>query len=355
MSDELEHGSGILRTILPVLLLKTHRSSLDAVGLLSLAEHIQYHAGTEAQRHRRGGQRSGIVLSAGIDSGIIVGLDTAIELSAIRDQVGVAVQPYGARCHHAVELQRSSPYVGVAGISLGYGRQYQHAVALLHQTHTACEGAAGQRMGISVGGDVVVVVVSLHPCRSIIEEDVGRRAVVNAHRSVASLAENNLLVVFAGTYAADNFLAAGHGEWWRSHGDAFQFAEEIADVGRLVVAAHLPHHGVAVLGVVPQCVVAPRGLLGGGIDTELIVGGAHDDFLAPVAQYVALIAGSGLRAVVGQSARQVPRTSGVEAGNVSVEEFFAEVAVPIDTEVHADVRAYSHMFIIDCADGQVVT
>ena len=71
-------------------------------------------------------------------------------------------------------------------------------------------------------------------------------------------------------------------------------------MGRLVVAAHLPHHRLTILVVVPQCGNTPLGGHRGGIDANLVVRRAGNNLLAPVAEQVTLIAGRSLRVVVGQ-------------------------------------------------------
>ena len=67
----------------------------------------------------------------------------------------------------------------------------------------------------------------------------------------------------------------------------------------LVVTIHLGDHGIAVLVVVQQCVVAPLGGGGGGKDANLALGGAQHNLLAPVTKDVGLNAGGGFGAVVG--------------------------------------------------------
>ena len=92
------------------------------------------------------------------------------------------------------------------------------------------------------------------------------------------------------------------GERRRGDGDAFQFAKEIAGTRRLVVAAHLPYHCIAVLMVVPKGIVAPLCCRRRRVNADVAIGGAHDDFLAPVAENVALEAGRPLCVVIGQGA-----------------------------------------------------
>ena len=146
------------------------------------------------------------------------------------------------------------------------------------------------------------------------------------------------------------------GEGWGSYGDILHLAEEVAGVGRLVVAAHLPHHSVAVLVVVPQRVVAPSSGGGGRVDADVVGCCAHDDLLAPVAKDVALEAGGGLGIVVGQGTATgiygCPRTIlgdgalGVLAIH-AIECLLAQVAIPVDAEVGVYATA------IESADGLI--
>ena len=82
-------------------------------------------------------------------------------------------------------------------------------------------------------------------------------------------------------------------------GDALQLADEEAGLRRLVIADALPGHAVTVDMVVPQRRHAPRALVAGGIDAQgLVVAGAQDKLLAPVAEDVAEEARVILRRVV---------------------------------------------------------
>ena len=46
--------------------------------------------------------------------------------------------------------------------------------------------------------------------------------------------------------------ASCRSQWWWRHGDSLQFAKEITWTWWLVISAHLPYHGVAILMVVPK-------------------------------------------------------------------------------------------------------
>ena len=135
-------------------------------------------------------------------------------------------------------------------------------------------------------------------------------------------------------------------------------------MGRLVVAAHLPYHGLAVLHVVPQGVVAPRRGVGGREDAELVVTGAHDDLLAPVAKDIALIRRRALGVVIGhrpcQSLDQAPAIFVDTTGSVLavriVEALLEQVAVPVDAHVVGQTRfgEASDVVVGHAADGLVV-
>ena len=127
---------------------------------------------------------------------------------------------------------------------------------------------------------------------------------------------------------------------------------------RLVVTAHLPYHGIAVLLVVPEGVVAPRRLSGGGEDTKLIVGCALDDFFAPVAEDVALECRRLLGAVVGICSCHVCNDSPVVLAYGSfVERLFLQVTVPVDSEIHAKTILSEDIFHISrhATDGILVS
>ena len=207
--------------------------------------------------------------------------------------------------------------------------------------------------------------MALHPGGGVHGQNVGRGSVGHAHRHVAGLGQQHMLVVLAAAdaAAAGYLLTAGVGEGWGSHGDTLELAQEVAGVGRLVVTAHLPHHGLAVLGVVPQRVVAPGGRVGGGIDAYVAAGGAQHQFLAPVAQQVALVAGSGLGVVVGLGAvhglqhtlAEFEDTGGGVARIDTVHGLLEQVAVPVDAEVEVETAVHALDVVGgDTADGGVV-
>ena len=132
-------------------------------------------------------------------------------------------------------------------------------------------------------------------------------------------------------------------------------------MGRLVVAAHLPDHGLTILHVVPERIVAPRRGRAGGIDADVVLRSAHDDLFAPVAEDVALEAGGCLGVVVGQRASQ--RLDGTTAileddaiavaHLTTVKGLFLQVTVPVDAHVkrHTIAGQRVNMVIGDATDG----
>ena len=129
-------------------------------------------------------------------------------------------------------------------------------------------------------------------------------------------------------------------------------------MGRLVVAAHLPHHGLAVLVVMPEGVVAPWGFHVGREYADVVVGRAHDHFLAPVAEHIALVAGRSLGVVVGHGAFKDGYLAGLGLHDVAgsvlavaiVERFLAEVAIPINAHILRNVEI-TLVEALDCGMG----
>ena len=135
-------------------------------------------------------------------------------------------------------------------------------------------------------------------------------------------------------------------------------------MGRLVVATHLPYHGLTVLQVVPQRIVTPLGRNGGGIDANLVVCRAHDNLLAPVSKDIAQEAGCSLGVVVGHGAFQGfydtffifnNSTGSILAVDI-VESFFTEIAVPVDTHIvgYAALLQTVNMTCRHAADGCII-
>ena len=72
-----------------------------------------------------------------------------------------------------------------------------------------------------------------------------------------------------------------------------------------VVAVHLGYHGVAILGIMQQCVIAMFRRYSGGIDAyALVVGGTHNYLFTPIAKDVALETGGSLGVVIGKYTRE---------------------------------------------------
>ena len=115
---------------------------------------------------------------------------------------------------------------------------------------------------------------------------------------------------------------------------------------RLVIAAHLPHHRITVLVVIPQRIVTPRGFDRGGIDTDSIIASAHDNLLTPVTEEITLITRRTLGIVVGQGTRQRSNlafaifedtASRILAIGI-VERLLTQVAIPVDTHILGNTR-----------------
>ncbi len=226
---------------------------------------------------------------------------------------------------------------------MGYSRQIEHTVTLLHQTHRAAEGTAGNSMCVSCCSYIVIVVVTLHPCRSIDSQYVRAGSVCYVDSHVTCLTHYYMFVVLSRTYgrAVNNLRTSCHCQWCRRLGDSFQFAKEIAHVRSLIVSAHLPNHGLTVLMVVPQSVVSPFCLYICGINTDIIVGRTHYHFLTPVTENISLIARCALGIIVGHTSLEsgyrafshlIYSTGGILPVGI-VKSLGAKVSVPIYTEI----------------------
>ena len=171
---ELEHRRLVLRAVLaPVLGLDGERGDVHDIGLVA---DVEDDARAEAQLQRAHLHRAHMVLAAGIDGGVIVGGNAGLEVTAVADECRVAVQPNRRRLHDAVELERTVPHIGSAGMLLRELRQHENALALLHKTGGTAEGAASERRGKGLDGaggllrrrgDSLLGAAALHPCRGI--------------------------------------------------------------------------------------------------------------------------------------------------------------------------------------------
>ena len=278
---EVETWHKVLGTLCPVFLFDAHHLVDDDLVGIATGINVEIDNAGKTELKRVGGDRAHLILSAGTDDSAIVCLDSG-ERTAVAVEVGETVEPESAALQRTIEDERTSPHVGVARIFFVYLGQHESAIAR--------------------GGDIVVVVVSLYPCRRVVEEDIGSRAVADADRHVVVLVEKHLLVVESsadGATIVHDSTSVG-GLWWRSHSNALHLSEEVAHVWRLVVAVHLPYHGVAVLLVREQRTIAILGRVCSGVDAYLVVGRTCHDFLTPVAKDVALKARCGLGVVVAQ-------------------------------------------------------
>ena len=228
--------------------------------------------------------------------------------------------------------------------------QIEDAVALFHDsclTRDASTLDVAAVGGVFNGGSLGCIFTAcraLYPRRDVEGEDIRSCSLLDADGAVACFAHDDVLSIerTADGAAILHLLAVGHDEWWWRNGDVFHLTQIIAGVRRLVVATHLPHHRVAILMVVPEGVDAILRRCRRGIDADAVVGSAHDDFLAPVAKNVALIARGAFRVVVGEGTctcvdrcpTTIFRHASLRVLSVDiVEGFGTKVAIPVDAEV----------------------
>ena len=199
-----------------------------------------------------------MVFSTGTYLRTVVGLD-AEEFAPVAFQLGEAVEPQGTLLHRSIEFHHAAPDVGLARMAeVGLG-QDEDAVALLDKPCVTGKTASGNGAGVGeavdgwVGGSALAVGGALHPCGYVEGEHGGLCAVVDGDVAVACVADDGVLAVQRRRdgAAVGHLGTPVHGEWRWSQGDALHLPEEVAGLRRLVVAAHLPHHGVAILVVVP--------------------------------------------------------------------------------------------------------
>ena len=162
MGNDLDDRCVVLWSVLPVLLLELEYANLEAVGCL-VGIDIELYACAEVKNERVGLHGSGLVGSARTQNGGVVHLNALHELTAVGGEHGKAVEPDAALLHDAVEDKCAGPHVSGTRIGLLDSGHDENTVALLHQTHVAAEGSASECVGEVLGGDVVVVVVALHP------------------------------------------------------------------------------------------------------------------------------------------------------------------------------------------------
>ena len=115
---------------------------------------------------------------------------------------------------------------------LDNGGQYQHALALFHQTGSTTEGTAGQRRGVgqhrtlrSLGRTCrsLLAAGAFHPCWSVDGQDIGSGTVADTD-SLVLIAGNQQVVgrrVDGGTIG--HFCTSTQNEGRRSNGDILQF------------------------------------------------------------------------------------------------------------------------------------
>ena len=264
---DLHHGSDVLGSpVFPCV--HTHLAVVEdelvgiepVVLVLAVAIDVEPHARAVAHGELADGHGAQVAgcRSAHIERGAVFHAHGAAEVAAAGVERGVALEGHRTGAERAVEVDGASPDIGLAGIGVCGGCHIEYAVALLHQAHAAGECSAGEVAGVcgavdgGVGGRAAVG--ALHPCRHVDGEYVGCCAVGHVQCGVGILVVQQVLVVVGGVDggAADYLGAPVGGEWRRGLCEAFHLAEEIAQVGWLVVGVHLPHHGLTVLVVVPQ-------------------------------------------------------------------------------------------------------
>ena len=253
LSTELDDGLQVLRTvILPSVagLAVEHKLAYVHLACCYVVVERNDEPRTVVQRQCTNGD----AFAAHCDGRAVIGCNATAERTAVCLERRVAVQPDGTARHRAVEAQRAGPDIGVARIRLLRAGQFEHTVALLHQPHLAREGTARQRMGKGGGGYVIIVIVTLNPGRCIDHKHGWGSPVADADSHIVGLAYQQVVVART---AADGstvfyFRSSFVGQRRRSHGDAFHLTKEVAQVGRLVIGHHLPHHRLAVLVVIPK-------------------------------------------------------------------------------------------------------
>ena len=179
--------------------------------------------------------------------------------------------------------------------------QNEQALTLLHQACGSGEGTAGEfifiynsgtRGRLWRAGHSLLCTAALDPCRRINREDIGRSAVSDTDRHVLVATHEQVVVGSGNGSAILNLGTSTQDEWRRSNGDILQFAQEEADMRRLIIAFVLPAHTVTILMVVPEGIEGIVGSNGSGKDAQgRIVAGAQHHLLAPVTQDVALSRG----------------------------------------------------------------
>ena len=140
----------------------------------------------------------------------------------------------------------------------------------------------------SILGSALAGSRTLHPRRGIVGKDSRRSTFSHAYSGIASSSEKRMLAIQRLGDGRRYLFTTCSGEWWRSYRNAFQLAEEVRGMRRLVVTAWLPYHRIAILMIVPQRVVAPRSWSGSGIDADIVTTRALYHFLTPVAEHIAL-------------------------------------------------------------------
>ena len=315
------------------------------------------------------GDGSHLVLTTGIDGGVVLGLQAPQELTSVGEQRGVAVQPDRRRLHRAVELERTVPHVGSTRMLLHHIGQHECALALLHQVGSTAKGTARERGRIINNGTRglfgrrgcgLLSTGALHPGGCVHGENPGRSAIGHADGLVLVARDEQMLV--SGLDGAVHFRAAFEHHGRRLLGDTFQFAKEEAGMRSLVVAHRLPRHGVTILMVGPERGHGPRTLVAADVDAQGIAR-TYYNLLAPVADDVAEEARIVLRRVVQVALAHPATVIGIGAATRThlglstifiyagrtlytrrVHELIEQVAVPV--HAHVPVVIVGHVVIV---------
>ena len=275
----------------------------------------------------------------------------------------MAVKPKGRLLHRPVENECPVPYIRVAAMGHLHVRQHQRAFPLLDHACGSTEPATRHRTSIIVIIDRHVFRGTIARCRALhprrhVEYGCPRFGTrLHGYRHVRIVEHKHLATIVRRSNIAPvrNLRTPFRGERRRSHGDALQFAQEITQVGRLVVTDGFPHHALPVLMVVPK-----------GRDTEFrrVVGRinqqvfpvAYEQFLSPVTEEVTRGGCVVFAPVIHRTIPQedAPHTRLVNLGlafrSRAVEHLAAQVTIPIDTEIQVPPRHVGQRLVCREAD-----
>ena len=359
-APELKYRRQILRPVFPRLRFDGKHLSIETVGSKVILQ-IKDHARTETQR--RGVRRNGADLSvtARIDRGIIVRLDATESTGGTERRM--TVKPKGGLFHRPVENERPVPHIRIAAMGHLHVRQHQRTFALLDQACSPTEPATRHRTSIIVIIDrhvfrgTIARCRSFHPRRHVEHSHPWFGTGLHCHLRVRIVEHKHLTTVVCRSNIAPirNLRTPFRGERRRSHGDALQFAQEITQVGRLVVTDGFPHHALPVLMIVPESGDTEIRRVVGRINQQIFPV-AYEQFLSPVTKEVTRGAWVVFSPIVHGTVPQedTPHSGFVDFGltrrSGAVKYFLAKVAVPIDTEIQVQSRDIGQRLVCRKAD-----